>query len=239
MTNNQIRPLTLLAAVLLVSACATPIQTVEFDRDAAGTADEIRILPMQATELRSQIFSNPVRVMGLVGNTLASATDASRQRALRERMGEIAINEYFAQALEAELLAREYSIMWLAEYPGERDGYGLHESYTGAGADNALQLDIALQFVGYAADGVGETKPYYPTVSANVRVVDATGGAVLFQNSFNYHGVLAGEESVVIEPDEEYGYPSFHDLRDEEPEVLVRALNAALDAVAAEIAAQF
>jgi hypothetical protein len=234
-------------AVLGLAACAAPIAQIDEGR---GAFDSVHVLSIQHAEVGHSVFNNPVRYMGLTGAIVAGSTDRSRARALQERMGEFDVPGVFQHHLEAAFEQRGVSVSWAEprvdmppvrandpvprEY--ERDNFTLRRHYAATDAGD-IQLDIGVQFAGYAADGVGDSNPYRPTVMVNVRVVSADGDRVMYQNAVHYNPVNAGEGTVTIPADADVAYPSFDDLRSADAEELHRALQEALRAVAYRIVA--
>jgi hypothetical protein len=112
---------------------------------------------------------------------------------------------------------RGYSLSWpepLTQTPkqGPRDKFGLLKRYSAVqGAD--AQLDIGVNYVGYAAAGSGKSQPYRPTVLITVRLLDPSGKKVLFQDQILHHNVSDTKGAVVLEPDPAYTYPGFKDLK--------------------------
>lgn len=232
-------------ALLALTACAAPIQTVE---ETDRSVDSVKVLSIRHTEVDASVFNNPVRYLGLTAAIAASASDSSRGGALREHMGEYDVvgtfQMYLGQAMEARGSMVEWAEPRMDYRPrraedetraNERDGFGLRRDYMAAGVGQS-QLDISIQFAGFASDGIGEENPYRPTVMVNVRLVSAAGDAVLYQNGFHYNPINAGEGTVTIEADADHFYPGFDDLRAADPESLRMALDEALRAVAYRIA---
>lgn len=231
-------------ALLALTACAAPIQQVE---QSDRSVDSVKVLSIRHAEIDASVFNNPVRYLGLTAAIAASASDSSRGGALRDHMGEFDVVGTFQMYLDQALTARGAMVEWAEprvdyrprrseDEPRElqRDGFGLRRDYMAAGMGQS-QLDLSIQFAGYASDGIGEENPYRPTVMVNVRLVGAGGEQVLYQNGFHYNPINAGEGTVTIEADADHFYPGFDDLRRTDPETLRMALNDALRAVAFRI----
>lgn len=231
-------------AMLALAACAAPIKQVE---DADRSVESVKVLSIRSVEMGHNIFNNPVGYLGLTGAIVAGTADRSRANALREHMGDFDVPGVFQHYLSEAMTARGLDAEWAEprvdhaarraeDEPRElvRDGFSLRRNYQAA-MTGQVQLDLGIQFAGYASDGVGESNPYRPTVMVNVRLVSADGERVLYQNGFHYNAINAGEGTVTIAPDPEQVYPSFDDLRSADPMRLHAALQDALRAVAYRI----
>lgn len=231
-------------ALLALTACAAPIQTVQ---QADRSMDSVKVLSIRHAEVEASVFNNPVRYLGLTAAIAASASDSSRAGALREHIGEFDVPAVFQHYLGEALQARGTTVEWseprvdfrprrAEDEPRalRRDGFGLRRNYSSAAAGQS-QLDLSIQFAGYASDGVGESNPYRPTVMVNVRLLDASGDRVLYQNGFHYNPINAGEGTITIPAAPAQSYPDFSDLRAEDPARLQAALQDALRAVAFRI----
>lgn len=99
------------------------------------------------------------------------------------------------------------------------------------------QLDIGINFVGYAAAGSGKGQPYRPTMLVSVRLLDASGKQVLYQDQILHHNVLNNTTAVVIEPDTRYSYPNFKDMKRADA-AAIEGLRDAVNKVAIALAQQ-
>jgi hypothetical protein len=231
-------------ALLALTACAAPIQSVE---QSDRNLDSVKVLSIRHAEIDASVFNNPVRYLCLTAAIAASAADSSRGGTLREHMGEFDVTGMFQQYLDEALMARGVAVEWAEprvdfrprradDEPRalQRDGFGLRRNYMMGGMGQS-QLDISIQFAGYASDGIGQENPYRPTVMVNVRLVDTSGEQVMYQNGFHYNPINAGEGTVTIAADADHFYPGFDEMRNADPERLRMALDAALRAVAYRI----
>lgn len=231
-------------AFLALTACASQIQTVE---QTDQSVDIVKVLSIRHTDVNTAIFNNPVGYIGLTAVILSSASDTANSDRLREHMGEVDaignFQRYFAQAMEARGTTLQWadpSVDYRARRIDEepialrRDQYGLRRTYM-RDQSGLPQLDLGLQFVGFAAAGIGEDSPYRPTVIANVRMVGADGRTVMFQKAFHYNPITAGEGAVTIDPDANHVYPGLDELNSADPEGLRMVIDDALRAIAYRI----
>lgn len=213
-TASRIAIIAIVLSVL--SGCAT-FKTQAFNRSAHPDLKRVAVLPMPQANVRLMVYNATGNNFGLIGALITEADRNSKENWLQEEVKKAGFNQFeiFQTAFSAAMTERGYQLTFPTplthpEKDVARDKYGLRKRYAPA-AD--AQLDIGVEFVGYAAAGSGKDQPYRPTVLVSVRLLDASGKNVLYQDQFQYHNVRNVKTSVVIEPNPAYRYPNFDDLK--------------------------
>ena len=233
-------------AALWLAGCASVPESRAFNRAAHGGIEVIDVLPMQEREVDLMIVNNPGYSFGLIGLGIAEANRIPKRNWLR---GQVATGKFdhhavfrarFTQAMEA----RGYRLRWPDPLIQDkavkvaRTDLGLRKQYVASG--NNAQLDLAFGFVGYASAGSQDSAPYRPSLVAASKLQSADGKTGLFSEVVVYNDVFPfySGKSIVIQPDDNYRYPDFDDLRDAGSES-VDGLRVAVEATADKLAEQF
>ncbi len=236
MKSYKIIFLSLVALVL--SACGS-FKPQAYNRQANESVKRIQVLPMPEANVRLFVFNAVGYNFGIIGTLITEANRNGKENWLQATVKTAEFNQFatLKQELELAMSKRGYALSWPAKLtltPKEapRDKYGLLKRY-GAVQSADAQLDIGVNFVGYAAAGSGKGQPYRPTVLITLRLLDATGKKVLYQDQFLHHNVFDSKTAVVLEPNKDYSYPKFSDLKKAEltaiaglKEAVERAANA-------------
>jgi hypothetical protein len=234
-----------LAALLLLAltGCVTFPEPQAFNREAHTNIKNVSVLESRRTEVRVFMLNNPGASFGLIGGLIAAADEASKEKTFRATLAKTGFDPYayFKERLTAKMGEKGYTLVWpqaqVETAKAERESVGLRKNY-GAIQTADAQLDVNLDFVGYAAAGAGAGSPYRPTVTASVRLVSADGKQNLFTDFITYNNVFNLQKSIVLSADPaKYSYPRFNDL-DTAGNDAVEGLKIAIDSVAGEIARQ-
>lgn len=235
----------LLSVCFILSGCATSLPRQSYNREANAAVKRIRVLPMQETEMRTFVLHNPGYSFGLVGALIAEANQAPKTDWLRAQVRSEGFDyaNAFRERLTQALQAKESTLLWpesLIQDPKNkvsRDRWGLHSRYQPSDEADA-QLDLAFQFTGYLAAGVGDSSPYRPTVELTARLVSADGQRVLMSDQIVYNSVFPGSNGgITITPDASHAYEDFDAVRAAGKEA-VAGLRKGFEAVADELARQ-
>ena len=238
-----LRALIIAACALILGACVSAPKQQAYNRELNSSIKRIHILPMPNEKLQLFIFNNPGYNFGIIGALVAEGNRTAKQTWVRNA-GVTANFDYlttFRGTFEAAMRERGYELIWPASLVEskdsvKRDAFGYRKKYASV-SDADAQLDLALQFVGYAAAGPGDGQPYRPTVNLSVRLLSADGKQVLYADTVRYHNVASDQQAIILEPDPDYAYPDFDDLKKAGP-VAIDGLKLAVEACATALAKQ-
>jgi hypothetical protein len=203
-----------LAALLTLAACAGQAE-IPYDRTTALNNKTIGLLtPAWPSGPSSFLASNPGQSFGLIGALVNAGIQTGRESDLKLILDnqKIDANMEFVTALTANLEAKGFTVVPITA-DAKRGGY--LKKYPAAGANSVdSYLDIAVTQYGYLAAGIGSDNPYRPWCEANVKLVRASNGAVLMQDSVTYNSWLDLKNRVKISPDPEYAFAKWTDAKD-------------------------
>ena len=233
-----------MAAVLLVlTGCVTLPEQQAYNREAHANIKTFDVLQARNTSVSVFMLNNPGASFGLIGGLIAASDEASKEKTFRDTLAKAGFDPeaYFKERLTAHMVEHGYTLVWpqsqIETSKAQREMVGLRKAYPAVQNADA-QLDVNLNFVGYAAAGAGAGSPYRPTVTASVRVVSPDGKQNFYTDYFAYNNIFNSAKSVVISADPvKYSYPHFTELNAAGPDA-VEGLRVAIDAVASEIAHQ-
>lgn len=218
MTFARLRSAAVLAAAILLTACATRPAQQSFNRDGNADIRRIEVLTMPQANVRLHVANHPGYSFGLIGTLITEANREGKEDWLQATVRDAGFNQFetLRTTLDAELRSKGYEVIWPEPLTDDnkrvkRDVWALRKTYAKGQAD--AQLDIGFMYIGYAAAGSGKGEPYRPTVQLAVRLLSADGKTVLFTDQIRYHNVLADQQAIVLEPDPRYAYPKFEDLK--------------------------
>jgi hypothetical protein len=212
------RFIAVLMLVALLSACAT-IKPQAYNKQANAERKTIQVLAMPQANVRLFVFNAVGNNFGLIGMLLTEADRNNKENWLQGKVAEQQFNQFttFKTTFDQQMSERGYRLVWPEPLTHEakevrRDKNGLRKQYAAVQGVDA-QMDIGVNFVGFAAAGSGKSQPYRPTVLVTVRLLDPSGKQVLFQDQILYHNVVNTKGAVIVEPDPAYAYPKFDDLK--------------------------
>ena len=239
--KSNTRLLTAFLIALFLGACAS-FKPQAYNREANSEIKRIQVLPMQQANVRLFVFNATGNNFGLIGALITEADRNSKETWLQEQAKAAQFNQFevYKTMLDEAMSKRGYTLVWsdpLTQLKGiKRDEFGLHKNYQPVAGVQA-QLDVGVNFVGFAAAGSGKSQPYRPTVLLAVRLMDASGKKVLFKEQFLHHNVMNNQTAVVIEPNPKYSYPNFGSMKKNSEDVLP-ALKEAVEKAANALAEQ-
>jgi hypothetical protein len=227
---------------LFLGACSS-FKPQAYNKEANANIQKVAVLPMPEANVRLFVFNAVGYNFGLIGTLITEANRNGKENWLQAKVKEADFNQFelFKATLTDKMAALNYELTWPAQLTlpnkqAKRDKNGLLKKY-GSVSNADAQLDIGVNYVGYAAAGSGKGQPYRPTVLVTVRLLDASGKKVLYQDQFLHHNVFDSKTAVVIEPDRAYSYPTFDDLEKADM-VAIDGLKGAVEKTAAALAEQ-
>jgi hypothetical protein len=201
------------AALMTLAACAGQPE-IPYDRTTAANNKTIGLLtPAWPSSAISFLASNPGQSFGLVGALINAGIEDGRDTDLKAILVDqkIDANADFVNALTANLQAKGFTVV-----PVDADAKrgALMKKYPAAGANNVdSYLDVAVLDYGYLAAGIGSDNPYRPWCAAFVKLVRASDGAVLMQDSVTYNSWIDTKNTVKLSPDPQYAFPNWSDAK--------------------------
>ncbi len=201
------------AALLTLAACAGQPE-IPYDRTTAANNKTIGLVtPAWPSGPVSFLASNPGQSFGLVGALVNAGIESGRESDLQLILTnqKIDANADFVTTLTANLRAKGFTVV-----PVEADAKrgALLKKYPAASANNVdSYLDIAVLNYGYLAAGIGSDNPYRPWCAASVKLVRASDGAVLMQDSVTYNSWIDAKNTVKLSPDPEYAFVNWTDTK--------------------------
>jgi hypothetical protein len=219
--------LLLIILTLMLGACASAPKPQAFNRAAHPDIRDIAVVPMPAIEVDVTMMNHPGMNFGLVGGLIALGDLAAKRSDVQEITEAAGFDpmQLFRDELDATLRERGYTTTWAVNWREERPGTkaaaraALGRSVA-ANPTSQAHLQVAINFVGYAAAGAGDAQPYRPTVMISAELLDAGGDVVLFRDQILYHNVIGSQTAIVLEPSPDYVYPDFGALQKDGPRIV-------------------
>lgn len=210
------------AAAMMASltGCVSLPPQQAYNRDAAPPIKTIVVLPTQPFEPNLLMMNHPGTNFGLIGGLIAAGDMSSKRNRLQATFTAAKFDPgvYFKESLTQRMAERGYTLVWpsvLIEAKGvntPRGAFGLRKAYAQVPQADA-QLDISLNFVGYAAAGAGDNAPYRPTFSLAARLVSPDGKQNYFTDFLMYNNVLNQPKVISLEPEpRRFAYADFDTL---------------------------
>jgi hypothetical protein len=209
-----------MAMMAALTGCVSLPPQQAYNRDATPPIKTIVVLPTRPFEPSVLMMNHPGTNFGLIGGLIAAGDMSSKRNRLQAVFSAAGFDPgvYFKESLTQRMTERGYTLVWpnaLIEAKGNntaRGMYGLRKAYVQAAQGDA-QLDISLNFVGYAAAGAGDSAPYRPTFSVAARLVSPDGKQNYFTDFVVYNNVLNQPEVITLEPEpRRFVYPDFDQL---------------------------
>jgi hypothetical protein len=224
-------------ACLLVAGLAACAGAPEIPFDHASNAGikniaviEPAMSPTPTILLASDIGQSFGLIGGLIDLSMQSNRD-TKFAALLSAQG-VKPDAVFLQDVHAALAAHGYNVVDTAQ---ARSGNDLLKVYPKVGQPGVdAYLDLAVFNYGYVAAGIGDSTPYRPFLTARCRLVRASDGAVLMEDTIAYNPIGPVEKAVTLSPDPNFSFKDFDTLT-ADPGVAVKGLNTALTASANSI----
>jgi hypothetical protein len=219
------------AALLTLAACAGQPE-IPYDGAAAANNKTIGLLtPAWPSSAISFLASNPGQSFGLVGALINAGIEDGRDTDLKAILADqkIDANADFVSALTADLQAKGFTMVPVDADPKRG---ALMKKYPAAGANHVdSYLDVAVLNYGYLAAGIGSDNPYRPWCAALVKLVRASDGAILMQDSVTYNSWIDIKNTIKLSPDPQYAFPKWTDAK-AAPEQSARGVSVAAKSTA-------
>ena len=237
MKNTLIRLMALLPLAAL-AACAGNTE-IPFDHSANAGIKRIGVLTPYIDSRPQMVLASDVgQSFGLIGALVDVSLAEARNNKFEAIMtaGHVDPKADFLSDVKVSLAAHGYAASDVAIV---RPDTKLLKDYPKPG-DNAVDayLDVSVVSYGYVAAGIAESNPYRPFVHAKCRLVRASDGAVLMEDTVMYNPVtragITVEKAVTISPDPNYAYPDFDALTGS-PDTAVKGIGVSLKSTADSI----
>jgi hypothetical protein len=232
----MIRIAQLLAVVLFsigLAGCVT-VENQPFNKEAHAGIKTIVILPAPAVaDYSINILHHPGMSFGLIGGLVAAAELGSKGSQFTSSMQEQKFDaaKTLTEAVKSEMEQRGYNVIVLNEL--SRPDGKLLSDYASIPVKGDAYLDFVVGVVGYSANS--HSTPYYPTLSAPVRLVDAKDQAIVY-NSLIVYGPYGGPKGATrLTPDGSFAMGNFTELQ-ASPSRSVEGIRSAIQAIAKQIA---
>lgn len=221
---------------LALAACGGKYAAVPID-ETLTEQTRIAILPLNMPEkLSVDVQDNKLGLLGTAGRiTVIKGQDTKRRKftetvldqgyQYQEQLSSAVRDQLNQAGLMAEYVdfRRSKDNILEAVPPGK-----FEKRYPDRFTDHDFLLDIAVEYVGYAANGL--SKPYYPTLHVRTRLVDSSSLDTVYESRIQYHPHDNKGEEKAIEADAVWVFRDFDQLIDE-PGRAIDGLNAAINQV--------
>ncbi|WP_313460248.1 hypothetical protein [Stenotrophomonas sp.] len=225
-----------LVMLAALPGCVSLPKQQAYNREAVPAIKTIAVLPAQSFEPNVFMMHHPGTNFGLLGGLIAAGDMASKRGKLQAAFAAASFDPgvYFKDSLTQRMQERGYTLVWpeslieAKSAKAARGVNGLRKSYAPAHPADA-QLDINLNFVGYAAAGAGDSSPYRPTFAVSARLVSADGKQNYFTDYVVYNNVFNQPQSITLEPERRrFAYADFDLLEAAGPQT-VEGMKIAID----------
>jgi hypothetical protein len=217
-----------MAAVSLLVGCGS-LPEIPFDKTANANVHTIGVVtPSMPQRPNIWLASDMGQSFGLIGALIDASMQESRNGKVWAMLESRNVNprDNFVKAIQASLKAAGYDAKFV-EVP-RKEGEALKTYPSESGVD--AYLDITGMNYGYVAAGIGKSTPYRPFVYLTCKLVRASDGAVLMQDSIFYDPVAPfgqGKNVVSISPDPAYTFVDF-DTMQSQPDQVVLGIDASM-----------
>ncbi len=225
----MLRNLAAIAALIALSACATPYVATPYER-AQHNIQRVSIIDdaMPDDAIAYEVASAGSN-FGLIGALVDAGIQASRRNAVNEALDSVNFDAeaQLEQRLSSSLSSLGYNVAPLTA--NTRTKYDFMEAYPETSGVDAL-LDVSVQHYGYLSAGMGQ--PFRPSVSAHVRLVKADDKTTLMENIIYYNVMYPQDGTITLPPNPEYEFKNREALL-ENPQRLADGINDAINEVVA------
>lgn len=205
----MLKKLFVVAAAMMVTACASPYVATPYDRASANITsiavvdDALPEKPI-AYEVAS-VGSN----FGLIGALVDAGIQVERQNAVHKALEAIDFDaeSRLEARLSEKLQADGYAVALLPEQARPKREF--LETYPDSNGAEAY-LDVVVSGYGYLSSGAGQ--PFRPYVQAQVKLVRVSDGAKLMENTIVSNPLYAAEGVVTLTPNPEYAFNNRSEL---------------------------
>ena len=217
-----------------LSACASAYVGKPYDRASAGVRSIALVDDSAPDKASAYEVASVGSNFGLIGALVDAGIQTSRTNAVNEALAGTGFEAEtrLEQRLASRLTAEGYTVKTLTNDPRNAKREFLL-TYPGAeGAD--AYLDLTVVNFGYLS--AGASKPFRPTVFANVRLVSARDTKkVLMDNRIVYNAMGPQQGVITLTPDPQYAFDNRAALL-EDPKRLAAGIEEALNQVADTVA---
>ena len=202
------------AAVTSLAGCASQPE-IPFDKSANGNIHTIGIVtPGMPDRPNIWLASDVGQSFGLIG----ALVDASMQEARDNKVEAMLVDQKmvprqdFMSALQDSLKAQGYDSKVVTVDRKQGSYLKAYPPAAETGVD--AYLDISGVNYGYVAAGIGKSTPYRPFVYTQFKLVRASDGEVLMQDTIYYDPVapFGQGKNITISPDPAYTFMDFDAL---------------------------
>ncbi len=217
-----------------LAGCATTPE-IPYDRTTAGEIKSIAIVTPKFPDEASVVLATTVgQSFGLVGALVDAGLEEGRENSFKKMVlaQNFSAQDAFIQRLSEVLQGHGYAI---SDVSAERRQDKFVDKYPTGSSD--AYLDLVVMNYGYSAAGIGNSTPYRPIVSLQVRLVRASDSSVLMQDTvlYNPYNAAGGTaNAITISPNPSYEFTTFSEL-ESKPDMAVRGLEDAIHQSAAAV----
>jgi len=197
---------------LTLAGCAGQPE-VPYDHSANTNVKTIAVLTPSYPSGPGVVLASSVgQSFGLIGALVDAGMQSNRESKFSDLLVQqkFSLPDTYMQDIGESLKAQGYTVV---EQPVTRAKADFLEQYPAAAdAKGEVYLDTVVTGYGYIAAGVQKSVPYRPSISIRCKLVRASDGAVLMQDSIIYNPIGPAKNMVTIAPDPEYAFRDFDSL---------------------------
>ncbi|WP_370201060.1 hypothetical protein [Roseibium sp.] len=206
-----------IAAVCLfvfLAGCAT-YKSVPFEQSSAQPVKTIALVKPAVTNQGpiAMLATSYGQSFGLIGLLVDAGMTGSREGTLQSILSAdgFRIQDAVETELTTALEEQGYTVVMVNADRGSRREFLTTYPDTPEPVD--AYLDVIVPGYGYAAAGVGDSKPWKPVAIMKTRLVRATDNKVLMRDDIVYNRLSESRgDTVTITGDPQYSYPDFSGL---------------------------
>jgi hypothetical protein len=223
---------------LILGACGS-LPPESFEQSTRITVRHICLTPLGVPDRPQVTIMNPIGVgFGVLGTLIESRRAAGAQQEMQNALAKAGYN-YEAALANSISAAMSKAGFAVTRSPGprpEKERSRFLSRYPAIKRVDAF-LDVYADYVGFQA--AQSSADYRPRLEITARLVDVKDGKTLFQDRIVYGAPgSTDEDTILVQADERFRFRDRAALQ-VDPSTTAQALQAAIDAVAWELAKQF
>lgn len=199
-----------LVSALVLSACATQPE-IPYDKSQAANIRTIGILtPSMPAQPTIWLASDAGQSFGLIGALVDAGVQAHRDEVFWKSIGgdQHPPRTAFLNALSASLRQRGFAVQEVAVTRPDGKLLSVYPK-SGGGVDAYLDIAFTGSGYGYVAAAMGKATPFRPFVYVRCRLVRASDGATLMEDTVLDNPINAPRTVVTVAPNPTYEFTNF------------------------------